>query len=269
MTKISALLTVSMLSVGLLSGCLSTVDTPSKLEQSIAGDQRSLKNKARDIYRHPKETLEFFDFNSSLTVVEIAPGSGWYAEVIAPALKGTGIYYGAHFPDTNEDNYFSKSRKKAVAKVAEHEAFSEVIFTDFTPGVESTLAPEGTVDLVVTFRNLHNWKEEGTLQVFKDAHRALKKGGILGVVEHRMSEEQNFADNPKTGYFPQALAIKLAEQAGFTLVATSEVNANPQDTKNHEKGVWTLPPVLRAAEEDKPKYLAIGESDRMTLKFIK
>jgi len=269
MSTFTKLLATSLVSAGLLTACVSTTLEPSQLTQAIESEQRSEKNKARDIYRHPKETLEFFGFNSSMTVVEITPGGGWYTEILAPAVKGNGKLYGAHYPDTGEDNYFSNSRKKLEKKLASNEIYSEVELTDFVPREASALAPEGTADLVVTFRNLHNWKEGGTLQVFKDAYTALKKGGVLGVVEHRMPESQNFAENKSSGYFPEALTVKLALEAGFTLAGSSDINANPNDTAEHPRGVWTLPPVLRLGDTDKEKYLAIGESDRMTLKFIK
>jgi len=266
------LLVASIVSTTLLAACVSTtkehIDN-TQLISAIAGEHRSDKNKARDIYRHPKETLEFFGFNSSMTVVEIVPGGGWYTEILAPAVKGKGKLYGAHYPDTGEDNYYSKSRKKLENKLAGNSVFSEVELTDFQPKQESTLAPAGTADLVVTFRNLHNWAPEGTAQLFKDAYVALKKGGVLGVVEHRMPENQTFAEHKQGGYFPEALTVKLALEAGFTLADSSEINANPKDSALHPKGVWTLPPVLKLGDKDKEKYLAIGESDRMTLKFIK
>jgi len=269
MATFTKLLTASIVSASLLTACVSTTQEPSQLDQAIAGEHRSEKNKTRDIYRHPKETLEFFGFDSSMTVVEITPGGGWYTEILAPALKGKGKLYGAHYPDTGEDNYFSNSRKRLEKKLASSEIFNEVILTDFVPRKESALAPKGTADLVLTFRNLHNWREEGTLQVFKDAYAALKKGGVLGVVEHRMPVSQEFAENMRSGYFPEALTIKLALEAGFTLAGSSDINANAKDSAQHPKGVWTLPPVLRLGDKDKAKYLAIGESDRMTLKFIK
>jgi len=269
MTTLIKLLTASILSASFLTACAAPTQEPSQLDQAIASDQRSEDNKSRDIYRHPKETLEFFGFNSSMTVVEITPGGGWYTEILAPAVKGKGKFYGAHYPDTGENNYFSNSRKKLVKKLASNEMYSEVELTDFVPRKESVLAPKGTADLVLTFRNLHNWKEDGTSQVFKDAYTALKKGGVLGVVEHRMPESQNLEENSKSGYFPEALAVKLALEAGFTLVESSDINANPKDTADHPKGVWTLPPVLSLDDVDREKYLAIGESDRMTLKFIK
>ncbi len=240
-----------------------------QLEQAIAGDHRSDKNKARDQYRHPQQTLEFFGFKPSMTIVEIAPGGGWYTEVLAPAVKGKGLLYGAHYPDTGKDDYYSKSRKKLEAKLAANDVYSEVKLTNFVPKKASELAPAGSADMVLTFRNLHNWGEEGVKQVFADAFKALKPGGVLGVVEHRMPASQQFAENSKSGYFPEKMAIDLAAAAGFKLAASSEINANPKDTADHPKGVWTLPPVLRMGDTDKAKYMAIGESDRMTLKFVK
>ncbi|MDN3652830.1 methyltransferase [Thalassotalea ponticola] len=255
-----------------MTSCFAYADDHSAetaLKQAIAGEHRSDKNKARDQYRHPLETLQFFGFEPQMTVVEIAPGGGWYTEILAPALKGKGTLYGAHYPDTGEDNYYSRSRRSLEKKLAADPIFSEVKLTDFTPRKESELAPSASADLVVTFRNLHNWDVEGVKQVFIDSYKALKPGGVLGVVEHRMPESHSLETHAKSGYFPQALAIELAQQAGFEFVESSEINANPKDTAEHPKGVWTLPPVLRLGEQDKQKYLAIGESDRMTLKFVK
>ena len=237
------------------------------LEQSVAGDHRSAKNKARDQYRHPVETLNFFGFTPEMTVVEITPGGGWYTEILAPALKGTGKLYGAHYPDTGADNYYSNSRKRLEKKLASNVVFSEVVLTDFVPSKQSELAPQGSADLVLTFRNLHNWKDAGVEQVFKDAFNALKPGGVLGVVEHRLPA--GVAPEKAVGYVSEANTIKQAKAAGFRFAGSSEINANAKDMAQHPKGVWTLPPVLRLGETDKAKYLAIGESDRMTLKFVK
>ena len=243
------------------------VHTSAALEQAVNGEQRSAKNKARDQYRHPIETLNFFGFSPELTVVEITPGGGWYTEILAPALKGKGKLYGAHYPDTGEDNYYSKSRKKLEEKLASNAVFSEVILTDFIPRQPSVLAPQGSADLVLTFRNLHNWKDEGVEQVFKDAFAALKPGGVLGVVEHRLPA--GVAPEKAAGYVSEANTIKQAKAAGFRFAGSSEINANPKDLAQYPKGVWTLPPSLALGDEDKDKYLAIGESDRMTLKFVK
>lgn len=237
------------------------------LEQSVSGEHRSAKNRARDQYRHPVETLNFFGFNPEMTVVEITPGGGWYTEILAPALKGTGKLYGAHYPDTGEDNYYSNSRKQLETKLASNVVFSEVVLTDFVPRKQSELAPQGSADLVLTFRNLHNWKDAGVEQVFKDAFNALKPGGVLGIVEHRLPV--GVAPEKAKGYVSEVNTIKQAKAAGFRFAGASEINANAKDMAQHPKGVWTLPPVLRLGETDKAKYLAIGESDRMTLKFVK
>jgi predicted methyltransferase len=267
MKTLTKLLATSILSASFLTACMPTAQQPSKLDQAIAGEHRSVENKSRDIYRHPKETLAFFDFNSSMTVVEITPGGGWYTEILAPALKGTGKLYGATYPDTGADDYYSKSRKQLEKKLASNEVFSEVVLTDFVLRKPSELAPKGSADLVLTFRNLHNWVDGGVDQAFKDAFNALKPGGVLGVVEHRRPE--NIAAEKAFGYVSEAITIKQAEAVGFRFAGASEINANPRDLVQHPKGVWTLPPSLALGDENKAKYIAIGESDRMTLKFIK
>ncbi|MGB1263875.1 MAG: class I SAM-dependent methyltransferase [Cognaticolwellia sp.] len=270
-STIKKVFTASIISAALMCTGFASAHTDAKhqsqLEQAIAGEHRSAKNKARDKYRHPKATLEFFGFKPTMTVVEITPGGGWYTEILAPALKGKGKLYGAHYPDTNEDNYYSKSRKNLVKKLASNAVFSEVELTNFVPRKASELAPAGSADMVLTFRNLHNWRDAGVEQVFKDAYKALKKGGVLGVVEHRLPE----GVDPKKamGYVSQSKTIEQAKAAGFTLAASSEINANAKDMAVYPKGVWTLPPVLRLGDKDKAKYMAIGESDRMTLKFVK
>tara|TARA_B110000014_G_C20046557_1_gene544240 strand:+ start:37 stop:858 length:822 start_codon:yes stop_codon:yes gene_type:complete len=269
MNIIKKTLLVASLGFATLAGSYATAGAShgQALEAAIKGEHRSPANKARDQYRHPLETLNFFGFNDQMTVVEITPGGGWYTEILAAALKGHGKLYGAHYPDTGEDNYYSNSRKKLEKMLASNDVFKEVVLTDFTIGKASELAPAGTADLVLTFRNLHNWKEKGVEQVFLDAFKALKPGGVLGVVEHRLPKGVKAED--ARGYVSQALTIKQAIAAGFTLAASSEVNANAKDETTHPKGVWTLPPRLALGDKDKAKYLAIGESDRMTLKFVK
>lgn len=271
-SKMKNLLIASTLTLSALASFNSLAHVDHKhsnaaLEKAVAGEHRSAKNKARDQYRHPVETLSFFGFSPEMTVVEITPGGGWYTEILAPALKGKGKLYGAHYPDTGEDNYYSNSRKRLEKKLTSNAVFSEVELTNFVPRKKSELAPQESADLVLTFRNLHNWKDEGVKQVFKDAFDALKAGGVLGVVEHRLPA----GVDPKkaAGYVSEANTIKQAKAAGFRFAGASEINANSKDLAEHPKGVWTLPPSLALKEQDKAKYLAIGESDRMTLKFIK
>lgn len=267
----------TLLSASIITLSLATVSCAEKsmepmvktpLAQAVASENRSIANKVRDEYRHPQQTLEFFGLKSTMTVVEITPGGGWYTEILAPALKGKGKLIGAHYPDTGEDNYYSNSRKNLVKKLASHDMYSEVELSNFVPKKASELAPAGTADMVLTFRNLHNWGEEGVSQVFVDAFKALKADGILGVVEHRLPKDAT-ANKMNSGYVSMEKTIAQAEAAGFTFIASSEINANDKDNASYEKGVWTLPPSLALKDKDREKYLAIGESDRMTLKFAK
>jgi len=245
----------------------------SSLSHAVQSSERSAKNSARDEYRHPEQTLAFFGFKPTMTVVEIAPGGGWYSEILAPALKEQGLYYAAHFPSDSSVGYYQRSLAAFKQKVAEDERFSKVEISEFAPLTHTDIAPAGTADMVLTFRNVHNWymgkDTEGALSAFKSFYTALKPGGTLGVVEHRLDESRADEDQKSTGYMKQSYVVDLAKKAGFELVATSEINANPKDTADHPKGVWTLPPSLRLGEKDADKYKAIGESDRMTLKFKK
>jgi len=272
MKTIKTLLSASIISMSLASVSYAVHSAPhsanTQLEHAVNSEHRAAKNKLRDQYRHPQQTLEFFGLKSTMTVVEITPGGGWYTEILAPALKGKGKLIGAHYPDTGEDNYYSNSRKRLVKKLASHDMYSEVELSNFVPKKASELAPAGTADMVLTFRNLHNWGAEGVSQVFIDSYKALKVGGVLGVVEHRLPKGTK-ANKMNSGYVSMETTIAQAKAAGFTLIASSEINANAKDKASYERGVWTLPPVLRLGDKDKEKYLAIGESDRMTLKFAK
>lgn len=235
----------------------------------LAGEQRSAENRARDAFRHPAETLEFFGLRPGMTVVEIAPGGGWYTEVLAGALGPEGKLYAAH---TNPES--SEGAARSVAgfdeKLAGNPVYANTERTVFAKGNTDTLAPAGTADMVLTFRNIHNFYIGGWApEAFSAFYTALKPGGILGVVEHRLPEDAEDARMDESGYMKRSTVVKMAEDAGFELVDESEVNANPKDTADYEKGVWTLPPTLTNGETDRDKYVAIGESDRMTLKFRK
>ena len=243
----------------------------SALDKAIDGEHRTPKYVARDQYRHPKETLEFFQVKPEMTVVEIWPGGGWYSEILAPMLKDKGTFYAAHFPTATEVEYYTKYRGLYEQKLSEDKAtYGAVKLTEFAPGGDSEVAPAGSADAVLTFRNVHNWMGRDNEQAaFATFYKALKPGGVLGVVEHRAKPGTSLEDMKKSGYVTQDYVIELAKKAGFELEESSEVNANAKDTADHPKGVWTLPPSLRLGEEDKDKYLAIGESDRMTLRFRK
>ena len=241
-----------------------------RLEAAISGDHRLEKNRARDKYRHPKETLLFFGLEPTMTVVEIWPGGGWYTEILAPALKGSGKYYAASWDRDAKSQSIQRNLKRYDEKLRTRpDLYGEVIVTELSR-TKTDIAPAGSADMVLTFRNVHNWMKFGFEKTIFDAmFQALKPGGILGVVEHRADPDEIPDPQALSGYVDQEMTIEMAEAAGFKLLAKSEINANPKDTRDHPKGVWTLPPSLRLKDVDRDKYLAIGESDRMTLKFIK
>ena len=208
-----------------------------------------------------------------MTVVEIAPGGGWYTEILSPLLGPEGTLYAAHFDPNSEVEYYRNGRAKFERKMdVESDVYGNVTITTFQPPEIFDIAPDGSADAVVTFRNVHNWLRggrEATVDSFKAMYKALKPGGVLGVVEHRLPKSQEQDEKASSGYMHQDFVISVAQDAGFKLVASSEINANPKDTADHPKGVWTLPPSLRLGDQDKDKYMEIGESDRMTLKFVK
>ncbi len=246
--------------------------TEALLDKALTGDHRSEANRARDRYRHPRETLLFFGLKPDMTVLEIWPGSGWYSEIIAPVLAEKGRFYLAHYAIENPRiaNWQLQAREKQADTYAKRPAlYGKPIFTSLGPPDYLAIAPAGSLDMLLTFRNVHNWSLQKTdAIVFKTFFDALKPGGTLGVVEHRANPGTSFEQMVKTGYMTEAYVIGLAEKAGFKWVGKSEVNANPNDTKDHPNGVWTLPPTSRG-NLDPQKYRAIGESDRMTLKFEK
>lgn len=247
------------------------VQFPTTLGEAVNNTHfRSEQNKARDQYRHPLETLEFFGIKPEMTVVEITPGAGWYTEILAPYLAEKGHFIAAGFPQNTEVEYLKNINAKFNAWLNSHpELKKKVHITEFKPA-ETPIAPEGTVDMILTFRNVHNWAaREAEKSAFEAFFKALKPGGVLGVVEHRADPKSKHDPKYKSGYMKESDVIRIAEQAGFKLDKKSEINANPKDTRNHPEGVWTLPPTLRLGDKDKEKYLEIGESDRMTLRFVK
>lgn len=241
-----------------------------RLESAVAAPHRSAEDRLRDVYRHPVETLAFFGFRPDMTVVEIAPGGGWYTEILAPALKGTGQYIAA-FNNPNASPQAAKARADFASRFADRTVYGDVIVTNFGPGIAASMAAPNSVDLVVTFRSIHgmigrNWAPEA----FKAFYTVLKPGGLLGIEQHRQKEDKpNLPGAMQGGYVKESQVIALAKAAGFELVGRSEINANPKDTADWPDGVWTLPPTLTLKDKDRDKYLAIGESDRMTLLFRK
>ncbi len=240
------------------------------LAKWAAAPHRTPANVARDPHRHPVETLAFFGVQEASTVVEILPGSsGYYLEILAPYLREKGRYVAASRAPDAPPQYLADHRKLLARLEAEPALYGKVVVTPFSAD-RHEIAPPGSADFVLTFRNLHNWVERGEVEgALRAFHRALKQGGVLGVVDHRGRDDLPQEAQMKSGYVRQDFAVALIERAGFRLVAASEVNANPKDSKDHPEGVWTLPPTYRLKDRDRAKYAAIGESDRFTLKFVK
>ena len=242
------------------------------LEDIISGEHRSDANKARDPYRHPQQTLEFFGLQEDMTVVEIWPSGGWYAEIIAPYLNESGQYISAGYDPNDESTYYRARAAEFMERLnKDPDLYSNVQHNILKPPDRMEIAEPNSADLVLTFRNVHNWMANDYADaVFEGFFKALKPGGILGVVEHRGDAAVPQDAEAKSGYVNQEYAIALAKKAGFVFEAASEINANPKDTKKHRDGVWTLPPTYSSVnDEEKQSYSEIGESDRFTLKFRK
>jgi predicted methyltransferase len=248
-------------------------DAEALIDRAMTGSHRSDANKARDKYRHPKETLLFFGLRPEMTVVEVWPSAGWWTEILAPVLKDDGQYYAAWFATQAKGapDFLKDLEKRFDAMVSGRpDLYGKVVKTALLAPDYVDIAPKGSADMVLTFRNVHNWAKAGNAEaMFKAFYDALKPGGILGVKDHRAKPDTPFEKQIETGYMTEAWVIETAQKAGFKLDNKSDINANPKDTKDHPSGVWTLPPTLRLGDKDREKYLAIGESDRMTLKFVK
>ncbi len=264
----------SLAATALLAGSCSTTSTRETtalaLDNILAGSQRSPENSARDAYRHPKETLLFFGIRPEMRVLEIWPEPGWYTEILAPLLREHGKYVAAVIAADPQSKYVTDRLAAYQQKLASNpQIYGAVEVVTFPKDGRDVVSP-GSLDMVVTFRNIHNWMAGGYAeQAFATAYKALKPGGVLGVVEHRGNGAAPQDPTAKSGYVNEDYAIRLIEGQGFRLVGESQVNANPKDTKDYEQGVWTLPPSYRLGEKDREQYAAIGESDRFTLKFIK
>jgi len=255
----------------LLAGC-SGSDVEQIIDGALVADHRTPTYVERDQFRHPKETLLFFGLDPEQSVVEVTPGFGWYAEILAPILRDSGQYYYTSYTLHDDINpYFVKVEKAFKEKMdLNPDIYSKLNWIHFDPN-QPEFAPNGPVDMVLTFRNVHNWAKAGTAEsMFSGFARALKPGGILGLVEHRAKPGTPLEDQIRSGYMTVDYVVQMAEAAGFRLDASSEINANPKDTTDHPGGVWNLLPNLRnIADEDKEAISAIGESDRMTLRFVK
>ena len=264
--------TLTLAALPLLATAATAAPLTEQLHPVLDGAWRSDANRARDSYRHPAQTLEFFGLRSDATVIEITPGAGWYAEILAPLLKERGHYVAAIVDPAkapaDRRAYQQGHRDRLTAKFqADAERYGAARIVAFDPQAPQ-LGEPASADFVLTFRNVHNWVKAGTAQPYFNAFfDVLKPGGVLGVVDHRA--RPGSAPETDSGYVPVDEVIQLATQAGFKLDASSEINANPKDTKDHPKGVWTLPPSLALGAQERDRYLAIGESDRFTLRFVK
>lgn len=278
----STVIALAVLLTAFAAPVASAQDIGARLDAAIAGEHRSAKDRARDVYRHPKETLLFMGLEPDLTVVEIWPGGGWYSDILAPVLKPNGIYYAASFASSADKSqqWRIDAHKRYMKKLeASPDAFDHVVVTELSVPERTTIAPPGSVDMVLTFRNVHNWmKGEYAEEMFAVFDRMIKPGGVLGIVEHRAKPGTSIDAMKQSGYVTEEHVIALAEGAGFVLEARSDINANPGDTADHPAGVWTLPPSLRhcrgmddgaAKDSCVNVYTDIGESDRMTLRFRK
>ena len=242
------------------------------LVEAADGAHRSEEYRARNAFRHPVETLAFFGIEPDMTVVEVSPGGGgWYTEILAPYLRDRGTLYVGSYDPASDSEYAQRNSKRFLDKLAaKPEIYDRVKVGVFAPPDKVDAAPAGSADMVLTFRNFHGWMGSGTAREALAAMYAyLKPGGILGIVQHRGNPAQPQNAEAKYGYVREDVVIALANSVGFHLVEASEINANPLDTKDYPNGVWNLPPALQGGDDNRARYLAIGESDRMTLKFRK
>ena len=248
--------------------------TDAKLRASLAGGQRTDKEKARDVYRHPLETLEFFGLRDDMTVVEISPGGGWYSAVLAPVLRDKGkLIVAGGDPNGDPKSEGTQNAKELQSRFQQMpQAFDRVQTAVVKRDGDVSFGPPESADMVLTFRNFHNWVGSPYMdKILAASFAVLKHGGVLGLTDHRAKPgaptDSKTVDD--TGYVPEDFVIQTIEHAGFKLAGKSEVNANPKDTKDYPKGVWTLPPTYELGDQHHAKYEAIGESDRMTLRFVK
>ena len=255
-----------------------SADSEAILKQVLAGDHRSEKNKARDDARNPMETLAFFGVEADMNIIEVWPGAGWYSEILAPyAKRGGGTFTAAHWDTSSGSDFTVRGVERYKTAFADKDLYGDFKIVGLSDKT-TEIAPEGSADVILTFRNLHNWMPRGSQDaILAQLYKALKPGGVLGVLDHRAAADAEVDPKASNGYVNEALAIEIVEKAGFKLAASSDVNNNPKDTADHKFGVWTLPPTLSTApfgqdpdpNFEQAKFKEIGESDRFTLKFIK
>jgi len=254
-----------------LSTSIMAGDFSAELDKVLQGSHREAKNVTRDIYRHPKETLMVLGLEQNMKVLEILPGRGWYTEILAPLLQDSGELTVASFGDTHPTKYLRNIHIDFMKKMnADTNTYGKVETVVFNKSGYLADIPDNSMDMVVTFRNTHNWIRFGGIEdIYAAFNRVLIPGGILGVVQHRADKGGDAKVTAEKGYVPESYLINLVEDAGFELVKKSDINANLADSKDYPEGVWSLPPTYREKDKDRDRYTAIGESDRMTLKFIK
>lgn len=250
--------------------------TRKAIDAAIAGEHRSDENRARDAARQPKKTLEYFGLRKDMTVVEVWPGGGWYTEILAPVLRDEGKLYLAQFSPNTPYSWARAGLGRFFSKLGAHrDIYSKAEVTFIDPPFDLDIAPRGSADMVLSFRNVHNWTMDmfggGRYfdHYFDAMYAALKPGGILGIVDHRWPDPANEDPKAGNGYISVERTVKVAEAAGFKLVGESKHLRNDKDTHDHPRGVWTLPPSYALGDQDRAKYEAIGESDRFVLKFVK
>ncbi len=242
------------------------------LNEAIVGDHRSQNNIDRNSSRNPVKTLKFFQLKNNMTVVELWPGSsGWYSEILAPYLKNNGLLYTLNFDGSTGLKYFERGAKRFQEMInSKPSVFEKVINLPLMPPEKIPDIKPGSVDLVVTFRNMHNWiMRDMDKDVLAFAHSVLKPNGVLGVVAHSSQNGELGRSGASSGYLGESFVIGLIENVGFKLLETSDINFNSKDTTNHPKGVWSLPPRFKMGGKDREFYSGVGESNRMTLKFVK
>jgi len=266
-SRIRLVLVVAILAAGACATASAATDD-AVLASVVASPARSPSAVARDKARHPVEELTFFGLGANMTVVELWPGGGYWTDILGPYLARSGHYTVALPAPGNAEEDAGVVRFRA--RIAAEQGRLGTIHETYLGNGHFDIAPPGTADLVVTFRNLHNWMDEGYAeQALAACFTALKPGGILGIEEHRGRNDIPQDPKARNGYVRQDYAIALAKKAGFVLVGSSEINANPRDTKDWVDGVWTLPPSLAQGDKDRAKYIAIGEADNFVLKFQK